>query len=136
MASNAFSEEAINKAIRQKAYNPCIPNVDILNESSKPKVQTFLSAYPENYKFKMVSIFYDLKQFLCFPSRPMFIPCYIKLDNKIIHYHIIQSKEPFDTKKIKAFKIRGSLSFKNTLETDGVGARIINQNCDTSRKEP
>ncbi|KAI8641037.1 hypothetical protein BD408DRAFT_476427 [Parasitella parasitica] len=66
MASNAFSEEAIKEAIRQKAYNPSVakkgmPNVDILNESSKPKVQTFLSAYPENYKFKMGSIFYDVK---------------------------------------------------------------------------
>ncbi|KAI8636825.1 hypothetical protein BD408DRAFT_425546 [Parasitella parasitica] len=93
-----------------------MPNVDILNESSKSKVQTFLSAYPENYKFKMGSIFYDvkanpenhfkaflklaelfesvqLKQFFCFPSRTTFIPCYMTLDNKIIHHHIIQSRK-------------------------------------------
>ncbi|KAI8641942.1 hypothetical protein BD408DRAFT_417380 [Parasitella parasitica] len=128
MASNAFSEGAIKEAIRQKACNPCnqvihavakkgMPNIDILNESSKPKVLTFLSAYLENYKFKIVSIFYDvnanpenhfkafvklaelfesvqLKQFFCFPLRTTFIPCYMTLDNKIIHYHIIQSKKP------------------------------------------
>ncbi|KAI8641376.1 hypothetical protein BD408DRAFT_418170 [Parasitella parasitica] len=139
-----------------------MPNVDILNESSKPKVQTFLSAYPENYKFKMGSIFYDvkanpenhfkafvklaelfeavqLKQFFCFPLRTTFIPCYMTLDNKIIHHHIIQSKKPLMPRinlKTKAFKNQGSLSFKGTLETDGVGASIIKQNCDTSRKGP
>ncbi|KAI8638668.1 hypothetical protein BD408DRAFT_422626 [Parasitella parasitica] len=145
-----------------------MPNVDILNESSKLKVQTFLSVYPENYKFKMDSIFYDVKanpeshfkvfvklaelfdsvkQFFCFPSRTMFIPCYMTLDNKIIYYHIIQSKKHLILSqlenlgsivnlKIKAFKNQGPLSFKGTLETDGVGASIIKQNCDTSRKEP
>ncbi|KAI8646270.1 hypothetical protein BD408DRAFT_410483, partial [Parasitella parasitica] len=121
-----------------------IPNVDILNESSKPKVQTFLSAYPENYMFKMDSIFYDikanpenhfkaivklaelfeavqLKQFFCFPLRTTFIPCYMTLDNKIIHYHIIQSKKPLMPRRYLSFK---------------VGASIIKQNCDTSRKGP
>ncbi|EIE79429.1 hypothetical protein RO3G_04134 [Rhizopus delemar RA 99-880] len=91
----------------------------------------------------------QMKQFACFPLRITFIPCYMTLDSKIIHYHILKSKKnPKIGSKLetwgtvvdlnkKAFKHQGfqkSLRFQGTLETDGVSVSIIKQNTNTSRK--
>ncbi|KAG0752776.1 hypothetical protein G6F24_013382 [Rhizopus arrhizus] len=91
------------------------------------------------------------KQFACFPLRTTFIPCYMTLNSKIIHHHVLKSKKnPKTGSKFeiwgavvdlnkKAFKHQGfqkALRFQGTLETDGVGVSIIKQNPDTSRKSP
>jgi hypothetical protein len=91
----------------------------------------------------------QVKQFACFPLRTTFIPGYMTLDSKIIHYHVLKSKKnpktgsKFETwgaavdLNKKAFKHQGfqkSLRFQGTLETDGVDVSIIKQNTDTSRK--
>jgi hypothetical protein len=149
-----------------------IPEVGILDDKSRSQLKTLLSSYPKDYTFKKNSIYYDvkvspgnhfkafsklaelfeseqLKQFSCFPLRTSFIPCYMTLDSKIIHHHVLKSKKNptarskfqtwgvvVDLKK-KAFKDQGlnkSLRFQGTIETDGVGVSIIKQNTDTSRR--
>jgi hypothetical protein len=57
-----------------------------------------VKASPENH-FKAFSKLAELfeseqlKQFSCFPLRTSFIPCYMTLDSKIIHHHILKSKK-------------------------------------------
>lgn len=154
--------------------NCILPEVDVLNDKSRSVLRVLLSVYPKGYKFQKNSIFYDvkvrpenhlealyeiaelfeskqLKQFICFPLRTAFIPCYMTLDSKIIHHHIIKSKKaPTPGMKFevwgfvvnlqnKPFKNQGhnkSLCFQGTIETDGVGVSIIKQNMSTSRKAP
>ncbi|KAG1038925.1 hypothetical protein G6F43_012612 [Rhizopus delemar] len=148
--------------------------VGLLDDRSRTQLNDFLSSYPEDYTFQKNSIYYDvmaspknhfkaffrlaelseaeqMKQFACFPLRSTFIPCYMTLDSKIIHYHILKSKKnpktgsKFETwgaavdLNKKAFKNQGfqkSLRFQGTLKRDGVGVSIIKQNIDTSRKSP
>lgn len=136
------------------------------------KVKAILKSYPNSYKFKKDSIFYDIKsnhechykafmkiaerfdseelrQFSCFPLRTTFIPCYMTLGFKIIHYNILKSKTALkmDNKfqtwgsvvntNNKAFKdqeMNKSLCFQGTIETDGAGVSIIKQNTTTNRK--
>ncbi|KAG1505783.1 hypothetical protein G6F52_012054 [Rhizopus delemar] len=91
------------------------------------------------------------KQFAYFTLRSTFIPCYMTLVSKIIHYHILKSKKnpktgsKFETwgavvdlnkKAFKHQRFQKSLQFQGTLETDRVGVSIIKQNTDTSRKPP
>ncbi|KAG1505912.1 hypothetical protein G6F53_010071 [Rhizopus delemar] len=149
-----------------------MPEVGLLDDQSRTQLNDFLSSYPEDYTFQKNSIYYDVmaspknhfkaffrlaelseaeqtKQLACFPLRTTFIPCYMTLDSKIIHYHILKSKKnpktgsKFKTWGVivdlnkKAFKHQGiqkTLQFQGTLETDGVGVSIIKQNTDTSRK--
>ncbi|KAG1450873.1 hypothetical protein G6F55_009468 [Rhizopus delemar] len=151
-----------------------MPEVGLLDDQSRTQLNDFLSSYPEDYTFQKNSIYYDVmaspknhfkaffrlaelseaeqtKQVACFPLRSTFIPCYMTLDSKIIHYHILKSKKNLKTGSKfetwgavvdlnkKAFKHQGfqkSLRFQGTLETDGVGVSIIKQNTDTSRKSP
>ncbi|KAG1086456.1 hypothetical protein G6F42_020983 [Rhizopus arrhizus] len=151
-----------------------MPEVGLLDDQSRTQLNGFLSSYPEDYTFQKNSIYYDImaspknhfkaffrlaelseaeqtKQFACFPLRTTFIPCYMTLDSKIIHHHVLKSKKnpktgsKFETwgavvdLNKKAFKHQGfqkSLRFQGTLETDGVGVSIIKQNPDTSRKSP
>ncbi|KAG1054613.1 hypothetical protein G6F43_003387 [Rhizopus delemar] len=74
------------------------------------------------------------KQFACFPLRTAFIPCYMTLNSKITHSHILKSKKNIKTGS--RFETWGAVQFQGTLETDGVGVSIIKQNTDTSRKSP
>jgi hypothetical protein len=151
-----------------------MPEVGLLDDQSRTQSNGFLSNYSEDYTFQKNSIYYDVmaspknhfkaffrlaelseaeqtKQFACFPLRTTFIPCYMTLDSKIIHYHVIKSKKntktgsKFETwgavvdLNKKAFKHQGfqkSLRFQGTLETDGVGVSIIKQNTDTRRNSP
>ncbi|KAG1138193.1 hypothetical protein G6F37_009653 [Rhizopus arrhizus] len=150
------------------------PNIGLLDDQSRTQLNGFLSSYPEGYTFQKNSIYYEvmaspknhfkaffrlaelseakqMRQFACFPLRTTFIPCYMTLDSKIIHYHILKSKKKPKTRSKfetwgavvdlnkKAFKHQGfqkSLRFQETLETDGVGIFIIKQNTNTSRKSP
>ncbi|EIE79518.1 hypothetical protein RO3G_04223 [Rhizopus delemar RA 99-880] len=113
-------------------------------------------ASPKNHFkafFRLAELSEDeqMKQFACFPLRTTFIPCYMTLDSKIIHYHILKSKKnlkqeaslrhgaPSVDLNKKAFEHQGfrkSLRFQGTLETDGIGVSIIKQNTNTSRKSP
>ncbi|CEG77329.1 hypothetical protein RMATCC62417_12103 [Rhizopus microsporus] len=158
----------VKRAIEKKE----IPDATILDTSARKKVKAILQSYPNNYKFKKDFIFYDVKsnpechykvfmkiaelfdseglrQFSCFPLRTTFIPCYMTLDFKIIHYNVLKNKTALkmDNKfqtwgsvintNNKAFKDQGmnkSLCFQGTIETDGVGASIIKQNTATNRK--
>ncbi|KAG0846692.1 hypothetical protein G6F17_013212 [Rhizopus arrhizus] len=151
-----------------------MPEVGLLDDQSRTQLNGLLSSYPEDYTFQKNSIYYDVmaspknhfkaffrlaelseaeqtKQFACFPIRTAFIPCYMTLDSKIIHHHVLKSKKNLKTGSKfetwgavvdlnkKAFKHQGfqkSLRFQGTLETDGVGVSIIKQNIDTSRKSP
>ncbi|KAG1565310.1 hypothetical protein G6F50_010191 [Rhizopus delemar] len=151
-----------------------MPEVGLLDDQSRTQLNDFLSSYPEDYTFQKNSIYYDVmaspknhfkaffrlaelseaeqtKQVACFPLRSTFIPCYMTLDSKIIHYHILKSKKNLKTGSKfetwgavvdlnkKAFKHQGfqkNLRFQGTLETDGVGVSIMKQNTDTSRKSP
>ncbi|GAA5807290.1 hypothetical protein MFLAVUS_000647 [Mucor flavus] len=87
--------------------------------------------------------------FACFPLRTTFIPCYMTLDSKIIHHHILKKKSQLKAEnkldtwgavvnlRNRAFKNQGfdkSVRFQGTLETDGVGISVIKQNMDTNRK--
>ncbi|KAG1151747.1 hypothetical protein G6F38_001044 [Rhizopus arrhizus] len=134
-----------------------MPEVGLLDDQSRTQLNGFLSSYPEDYTFQKNSIYYEVmaspknhfkaffrlaklseteqtKQFACFPLRTTFIPCYMTLDSRIIHYHVLKSKEnpktgsKFETWGVvvdlnkKAFKHQGfqkSLWFQGTLETDG-----------------
>ncbi|KAG1136130.1 hypothetical protein G6F37_012177 [Rhizopus arrhizus] len=149
-----------------------MPEVGLLDDQPRTQLNGFLSSYPEDYAFQENSIYYDVmacpkthfkaffrlaelseaeqtKQFTCFRLRTTFIPCYMMLNSKIIHYHVLKSKKnpntgsKFETwgavvdLNKKAFKHQGfqkSLRFQGTLETDGVGVSIIKQNTNTSRK--
>ncbi|KAG1042688.1 hypothetical protein G6F43_011834 [Rhizopus delemar] len=136
-----------------------MPEVGLLDDQSRTQYNDFLSSYPEDYTFQKNSIYYDVmaspknhfkaffrlaelseaeqtKQFACFPLRSTFIPCYMTLDSKIIHYHILKSKT--NPKIGSKFETWGavSLRYQGTLETDGVIVSIIKQNTDTSRKSP
>ncbi|KAG1040758.1 hypothetical protein G6F43_012222 [Rhizopus delemar] len=180
-SSSKVIKEAIRKTIYRPCNRVKLaiakkemPEVSLLDDQSRTQFNDFLSSYPEDYTFQKNSIYYDVmaspknhfkaflrlaqlseaeqtKQFACFPLRSTFIPCYMTLDSKIIHYHILKSKKnpktgsKFETwgaavdLNKKAFKNQGfqkSLRFQGTLETDGVGVSIIKQNTDTSRKSP
>ncbi|EIE85196.1 hypothetical protein RO3G_09906 [Rhizopus delemar RA 99-880] len=180
-SSSKVIKEAIRKTIYRPCNRVKLaiakkemPEVGLLDDQSRTQFNDFLSSYPEDYTFQKNSIYYDVmaspknhfkaflrlaqlseaeqtKQFACFPLRSTFIPCYMTLDSKIIHYHILKSKKnpktgsKFETwgaavdLNKKAFKNQGfqkSLRFQGTLETDGVGVSIIKQNTDTSRKSP
>ncbi|KAG0995099.1 hypothetical protein G6F63_006997 [Rhizopus arrhizus] len=185
MQANKSSSKAIKEAIRKKIYRPCnqvklaiakkeMPEIGLLDDQSRTRLNGFLSSYPEDYTFQGNSIYYDVmaspknhfkaffrlaelteaeqtKQFACFLLRTTFIPYYMTLDSKIIHYHVLKYKKNpkigsrfeawgavVDLNK-KAFKHQGfqkPLRFQGTLETDGVGVSIIKQNTDTSRKSP
>jgi hypothetical protein len=151
-----------------------MPEVSLLDDQPRTQLNGFLSSYPEDYTLQENSIYYDVmvspknhfkaffrlaelseaeqtKQFACFPLRITFIPCYMTLDSKIIHYHDLKGKKnPNTGSKFEAwgavvdlnkktFKHQGfqkSLRFQGTLETDGVDVSIIKQNTDTSRKSP
>ncbi|KAG0806187.1 hypothetical protein G6F20_011327 [Rhizopus arrhizus] len=126
MQANKSSSKAIKEAIRKKVIDLTIRLAELAEAE-------------------------QTKQFACFPLRTTFISCYMTLDSKIIHYHVLKSKKnpktgsKFETwgavvdLNKKAFKHQGfqkSLRFQGTLETDGVGVSIIKQNTDTSRKSP
>ncbi|KAG1447675.1 hypothetical protein G6F55_011001 [Rhizopus delemar] len=136
-----------------------MPEVGLLDDQSRTQSNDFLSSYPEDYTFQENLIYYDVmaspknhfkaffrlaelseaeqtKQFACFPLRSTFIPCYMTLDSKIIHYHILKSKT--NPKIGSKFETWGavSLRYQGILETDGVSVSIIKQNTDTSRKSP
>ncbi|KAG1396106.1 hypothetical protein G6F60_009829 [Rhizopus arrhizus] len=151
-----------------------MPEVGLLDDQSRTQLNGFLSSYTEDYAFQKNSIQYGVmaspknhfktffrlaelseaeqtKQFACFPLRATFIPCYMTLDSKIIHYHVLKSKKNpktgsrFETwgsvvdLNKKAFKHQGfqkSLRFQRILETNGVGVSIIKQNTDTSKNSP
>ncbi|KAG1140334.1 hypothetical protein G6F37_009131 [Rhizopus arrhizus] len=151
-----------------------MPEVGLLDDQSRMQLNGFLSSYPEDYTFQENSMYYDvvaspknyfkaffrlaelseaeqMKQFACFPLRTTSIPCYMMLNSKIIHYHVLKCKKnikigsKFETwgavvdlnkKTFKHQRFQKSLRFQRTLETDGVGVSIINQNTDTSRKSP
>ncbi|KAI7902285.1 uncharacterized protein BX663DRAFT_531307 [Cokeromyces recurvatus] len=61
----------MNKALREKVYDPCnqvksaiekkvMPEAAILDDSAKTKIKTILQCYPDTYNFKKDSIFYDV----------------------------------------------------------------------------
>lgn len=92
---------------------------------------------------------YNLSSYHCYPLRCSFIPAYMTLDAKIINYHILKNVRMTEDKitvwdkacylQRKAFKKQGKLKdlrFEGTIETDGIGASIIKQNFNTSRKIP
>ncbi|KAG1038652.1 hypothetical protein G6F43_012661 [Rhizopus delemar] len=180
-SSNKAIKEAIRKKIYRPCNQVKLaiakkemPEVGLLDDRSRTQLNDFFSSYPEDYTFQKNSIYYDVmaspknhfkaffrlaelseaeqtKQFACFPLRTTFIPCYMTLDSKIIHHHILKSKKNLETGSKfetwgavvnlnkKAFKHQGfqkNLRFQGTLETDGVGVSIIKQNTDTSRKSP
>ncbi|KAG1586484.1 hypothetical protein G6F47_011202 [Rhizopus delemar] len=180
-SSSKAIKEAIRKKIYRSCNQVKLafakkemPEVGLLDDQSRTQLNDFLSSYPEDYTFQKNSIYYDVmaspknhfkaffrlaelseaeqtKQVACFPLRSTFIPCYMTLDSKIIHYHILKSKKNLKTGSKfetwgavvdlnkKAFKHQGfqkNLRFQGTLETDGVGVSIMKQNTDTSRKSP
>ena len=149
----------ISRAVARKE----IPADSILDDQSRKELNSIFSCYPKDYTFQKDSIYYDIaakpenhfdaffqlaklveartgKAFICFPLRTSFIPCYMTLDAKIIHFHILKNKSPLQAGKKfkiwgsvvnfgkKAFKNQGvdkTLRFQATLETDGVGVSII-----------
>ncbi|KAG1137121.1 hypothetical protein G6F37_011468 [Rhizopus arrhizus] len=146
MQANNSSSKAIKTAIRKKIYRPCNQNSIYYDAMASPK-----NHFKAFSRLAELSEAEQTKQFACFPLRTIFISCYMTLDSKIIHYHVLKSKKnpktgskfeiwgaAVDLNK-KAFKYQGfqkSLLFQGTLETDGVGVSIIKQNTDTSRKSP
>ncbi|KAI9256066.1 hypothetical protein EDC94DRAFT_586909 [Helicostylum pulchrum] len=161
------------KRIKQAVEKKEMPDdTDINDPYTREKIETVLKSYPDDYTFQRKSIFYDVKarpanhfkafmriaglfalegitQFACFPLRTTFIPCYMTLDSKIVHFHILKYKTAPNAKnkfqtwgaavklKDKAFKSQGperSLRFQGTLETDGVGVSVLKQNTDTDRR--
>ncbi|KAG1140606.1 hypothetical protein G6F37_001162 [Rhizopus arrhizus] len=147
--------DQVKLAIAKKGMS----EVGLLDDQSRTQLNGFLSSYPEDYTFQENSIYHDvmaspknqfkvlfrlaelseaeqMKQFDCFPLRTTFIPCYMTLDSKIIHYHVLKCKKnPKTGSKFETWDAV-SLRFQGTLETDGVGVFIIKQNTDTSRKSP
>ncbi|KAG0891114.1 hypothetical protein G6F34_011942 [Rhizopus arrhizus] len=151
-----------------------ISEVGLLDDQSRTHLNGFLSSYREDYTFQKNSIYYDVmanpknyfkaffrlaelseaeqtRQFACFPVRTTFIPCYMKLDSKIIYHHVLKSKKnPKTGSKVETWgavvdlnknvfkhqEFQKSLRFQGILETDGVGVSIIKQSIDTSRKSP
>ncbi|KAG1638458.1 hypothetical protein G6F44_008811 [Rhizopus delemar] len=161
MQANKSSSKAIKEAVQKKIYRPCnqmkiaidkkeIPEVGLLDDQSRTKSNTSPKRhFKAFFRLAELSEAEQMKQFACFPLRITFIPCYMTLDSKIIHYHILKSKKnPKIGSKLetwgtvvdlnkKAFKHQGfqkSLRFQGTLETDGVSVSIIKQNTNTSRK--
>lgn len=126
MGDNGCSKKDIKKAIRSQVYVPSnlvkqavsrkkMPKVGLLDADSRKKLNDFISSYPNEYKFKEDSIYYDvvaspenhfyaffklaeiseteeLSPFSCFPLRTSFIPCYMTLDAKIVNTHILNVK--------------------------------------------
>ncbi|KAG1054993.1 hypothetical protein G6F43_003024 [Rhizopus delemar] len=152
----------INKLFKKKEKAESLRGEMQANKSSKEytfqenSIYYDVMASPKNH-FKAFLRLTELsgaeqkKQFAYFPLRSAFIPCYMTLDSKTIHYHILKSKKnsktgsKFETWDAvvglnkKAFKHQGfqkSLRFQGTLETDGVDVSIIKQNTNTSRKSP
>ncbi|KAG2235618.1 hypothetical protein INT48_002392 [Thamnidium elegans] len=108
MQASGSSEEDIKEAIRSRVYVPCnqmkstisrkgMPEVGLLDDQSRRKLNAFISSYPKEYVFKENSIYYDamaspenyfkaflklaelseteeMKPFACFPLRTTFIP--------------------------------------------------------------
>ncbi|KAG1367330.1 hypothetical protein G6F61_013004 [Rhizopus arrhizus] len=93
-----------------------MPEVGLLDDQSRTQLNDFFSSYSEDYTFQKNSIYYNVmaspknhfkaffrlaelseaeqtKQFACFPLRTTFISCYMTLDSKIIHYHVLKSKK-------------------------------------------
>lgn len=149
-----------------------MPPVSLLDIQSIHQLKAFFSCYPDDYIFQKDPIYYDVKikpeyhfkaffkmaemletqkneTFACFPLRTTFIPCYMTIDSKIVHHHILNNKTQLKAEskyetwgtvvnlRKKAFKSQGpkkSLQFRGTMETDGVGVSVIKQNMDTNRK--
>ncbi|KAI7895473.1 uncharacterized protein EV154DRAFT_573288 [Mucor mucedo] len=158
--------------VKQAIAKKEIPERGLLDAQSLEVLAMFYASYTENYSFQRNSVYYDvkarpenhfkaffklavmfeakkMKMFTCFPLRTTFIPCYMTLDSKIIHHHILKKKSQlkaenkFDTwgdvvnLQNKVFKNQGfdkSIRFQGTIETDGVGISVIKQNMDTNRK--
>ncbi|KAI7904973.1 uncharacterized protein BX663DRAFT_484320 [Cokeromyces recurvatus] len=150
-----------------------LPGSDLLDEKSRSYIQALLSTYPSSYTFEKNSIYYDvvahpnnhfkdyyklatileaenMKTFICFPIRTAFIPCYITLDTKIVHLHILKKKGAYTSQSKfetwgdvvdlgkKTFKRQGPdrlLRFQGTIETDGVGVSVVKQAFDVGRKQ-
>ncbi|KAI9483772.1 MAG: hypothetical protein EXX96DRAFT_632426 [Benjaminiella poitrasii] len=85
----------------------------------------------------------ELKPFSCLQLQRPFIPAYIAIYTLIVNHHILKHKKRFTDKletwgqvvnlNRKAFKNQG-IQIQGTIETDGVGVSIINQNSATNRK--
>ncbi|KAG1136521.1 hypothetical protein G6F38_011987 [Rhizopus arrhizus] len=134
----------INKLFKKKEKAESLRGEMQANKSSNSPKNHFKAFF----RLAELSEVEQMKQFACFPLRTTFTPCYMTLDSKIIHYHVLKSKKTpktgskfeiwgdvVDLNK-KAFKHQGfqkSLQLQRTLETDEVGVSIIKQNTDTSR---
>ncbi|RCH99918.1 hypothetical protein CU097_014140 [Rhizopus azygosporus] len=144
----------VKSAVEKKV----MPETEILSDYTKAKIKAILQCYPDTYDFKKDSIYYDVKanpefhykafmkiselfvseklhQFVCFPLRTTFIPCYMTLDSKIVNHHILKNKTELKTENKsqiwrevvnlnkKAFKDQDenkSLKFQGTIESDGI----------------
>ncbi|CEG81980.1 hypothetical protein RMATCC62417_16114 [Rhizopus microsporus] len=91
----------------------------------------------------------QIKDYQCYPIRSSLIPEYMTLDATIVNYHILKYKNKKENKltiwgkvidlEKKTMKNQGigkTLQFEGIIGTNGIGASIIKQNFDTSRKWP
>ncbi|PHZ12824.1 uncharacterized protein RHIMIDRAFT_283552 [Rhizopus microsporus ATCC 52813] len=128
MKSKGFTDEEIKSSVRTHITNVCtqlklnvsakkFPDIpaNFLDKKALEQLQQFLDVYPEHYKFKKDSIYYDVKSspqnhlrafytlaklceerknksFTCFPLQTSFVPCYVTIDAKILNYHILKRK--------------------------------------------
>ncbi|KAG1141816.1 hypothetical protein G6F37_010423 [Rhizopus arrhizus] len=123
-----------------------MPEVGLLDDQSRTQLNGFLSSYPEDYTFQENSIYYDVmanpenhfkaffrlaelseaeqtKQFACFPLRTTFIPCYMMLDSKIIHYHGLKSRKNLKTgsRKLPKLNTEKKVDSNPTEHIEGLG---------------
>lgn len=132
-------------------------------------IQAVLNSYEDNYDLTRNSIYHDSKahprkhlkamyiiakiceennwkEFVCFPTKSSFIPSFITIDSKILHFCILGRTGPLVAPKkmtmwasllnldVKAFRPQGpsdEMQFRGTIYTDGVGVSILKQNTDT-----
>ncbi|KAG2233765.1 hypothetical protein INT48_002251 [Thamnidium elegans] len=126
MQANESSEEDIKEVIRNRVYMFCnqmksavsrkeMPEVGLLDNQSRRKLNSFISGCPKKYSFKKNSFYLDvmaspenhfesffklaelseaeeIKLFSCFSLRTTFNPCYMTLDRQIVHCRILKSK--------------------------------------------
>ncbi|KAI9362710.1 hypothetical protein BD770DRAFT_466065 [Pilaira anomala] len=92
-------------------------------------IKDIFSAYPETYKFKKDSIYYDAVEN---PGKHLL--AYFKLAEICEANKVYLGKSPkFIFKTFKDQGLNSSMKFRGTIMTDGIGISVIKQNFDTSK---
>ncbi|KAI7884724.1 uncharacterized protein EV154DRAFT_427847 [Mucor mucedo] len=129
LKKQGYSEEEIKAKVKSNIVEPAtqlklaissrnintVPK-EFLDQKTMQHVMDIFSAYPETYKFKKDSIYYDavvnpekhlvaycklaeicesneFKSFQSFPLRNTFIPSYMTIDTMILNNHILQDSK-------------------------------------------